>query len=86
MAMYPDDATLTSNRPAERPDLGPLPNAPTPAPFTPENGSTYVSASTPMSNGAETTLGGTPIPAQAPKRRSLLAQLFGRNNSTTQNR
>jgi hypothetical protein len=88
IAMYPDDATLTSNNSSLRPDLGPLPTAPTPAPFTPENGSTTVSVST--STDGETVLG-TPAPtqppaAQAPKRRSLLSQLFNRNSNTTQNR
>jgi hypothetical protein len=85
IAMYRDEATLTSASPNDRPDLGPLPTAPLPAPFTPEVSPGFVSASTPVSNGAETVIG-NPQPAQAPKRRSLLGQLFGRNNTTTQNR
>jgi hypothetical protein len=85
IALYPEDATLTSNVPTDRPDLGPLPNAPTPEPYTPGTGVGFVSASTPTSNGAETVIG-RPVPTQAPKRRSLLSQLFGRNNTATQNR
>ncbi len=84
IALYPKDVTLTSNTPSDRPELGPLPTAPTPEPYTPGTGVGFIAASTPTSTGAESM--GTPIPAQAPKRRSLLGQLFGRSNSTTQKR
>jgi hypothetical protein len=68
------DATLASDTSSLRPDLGPLPSAPTPAPFTPGTSATVAET--------EPTLG-VPAPAQAPKRRSLLGALFGRGNTST---
>jgi hypothetical protein len=71
MEMAPE-ATLTSNTPTSRPDLGPLPSAPTPASSNPAI----------LPNGAEAEpISAMPAPAQAPKRRSLLGSLFGRGNT-----
>ena len=70
------EATLASNAASVRPDLGPLPPATTPSPFAPSNGSVVVD-SEPIAN--------MPAPAaQAPRRRSLLGSLFGRNNTRNQ--
>ena len=76
MVMVPD-ATLASNPVNSRPDLGPLPSAPLPAPSTPI---TYGNAAEMQPvNGVP-----APSPAQAPKRRGILSSLFNRNG--TQNR
>ena len=71
MMMVPEpEATLTSNSTSSRPDLGPLPSVPVP------------SATYPGNVVAEPeTITGTPVPAQAPKRRSILGSLFGSRNS-----
>jgi len=66
MVMVPD-ATLTSNPPSSRPDLGPIPSAPLPNPG--------------MMAEPEPMVGRPPAaPAQAPQRRGLLGGLFGSGN------
>ncbi len=75
LALAPDAAlaSISPSTPAasaaspatDRPDLGPLSSAPLPA------------GSTPDSNLADRPMLGTPAPAQAPQRRSLLGGLFG---------
>jgi len=64
MAVVPE-ATLTSTRPSDRPDLGPLPPTPEVNPG--------------MIGDPERPIVGVPpaVPAQAPQRRSLLGGLFG---------
>jgi hypothetical protein len=93
IAMYPEDVTLASSTSNARPDLGPLPSAPMPAPYIPDTGSTTGTATsdvemvlgTPL-QASTSTSSPTITPAQAPKRKSFLSQLFGRNNTNTQKR
>ena len=72
LALAPD-ATLASNQPSPRPELGPLPAAPLPAASTPavaELGTidpSLLSRNTVVTNG---------LPAQAPQRKGMLGGLF----------
>ena len=78
MATVPD-AMLTSNDdPATRADLGPLPSAPVPSANAPVGGR---AASEIMPTlGVPSPVG---APAQAPRRKSLLGNLFNRGNTRT---
>ena len=71
MVMMPD-ATLASNNPDPRPDLGPLPSAPLPGSSLPINASNPDDTLPVLSQ---------PIPAQAPRRRGFLGGLFGSGNT-----
>ena len=71
MVMMPD-ATLASNSPDARPDLGPLPSAALPGASFPTSSAT---------SADEQPVLGQPVPAQAPRRRGFLGKLFGNGNT-----
>ena len=73
LALAPD-ATLTSNQPTPRPDLGALPAAPVPDSSTPATSELGSVDPTLLGRNQATTSGS---PAQAPQRKGLFSGLFG---------